>query len=159
MAGISKDTLLDLLQEARDALPFDAPEDLLDRIDEVLGEGSDQAPTAIAASDTSMQGPIAGEKVISTSDRNYSGVVTGPSPFEGGVVVRFSRSLQYPCSIPLLEVVDRVPAPHERDDFEAWLYLQDNATRDCQDLPLLTRRWRLDFDWHDNPRDTYRSKA
>jgi hypothetical protein len=156
---MNEDTLLALLQEARDALPPGTPEDLLGRIDEALGIEADQSPTDIAEDGTSLQCPIAGEKVISLSDPEYSGVVTGPSPFEGGVVVRFSRSLQYPCSIPLLEVVDRVPASHEQDDFEAWLYLQDNDTRDCQDLELLTRRWRLDFDWHDNPRDTYRSKA
>ncbi|CAN0506823.1 unnamed protein product, partial [Laminaria digitata] len=34
-------------------------------------------------------------------------------------------------------------------DFEAWLYQQSNVTRDCQDLYLLTRLWRLDFEWHD----------
>lgn len=162
---IRGDAILDLLKEARDALPPDVSGELKSRIDVVLAA---DVQTGLEDADETAQsrarvmkplGPRPGEKVLSTGDPDYHGIVTGPSDYEGGVMVRFSKSLQYPCSIPLLKVIDLSPNDREAHDFEAWLFHQSNVTHNCHDLHALTRLWRLDFDWHDNPRETYRSKA
>ncbi|MFX4300127.1 hypothetical protein [Pseudosulfitobacter pseudonitzschiae] len=150
-----------LLGEARAALPSDkrSYRGLKKKIDMALGLSSltTKDPIPDVKSDTILPG----SKVVSKEpgDQTWNGIVLGPSDYEGGVMVRVSKTLIYACSIKDLETVDPGPNEIEAGDFEAWLYQQSNVTRDCQDLYLLTRLWRLDFEWHDNPREHYRSKA
>lgn len=154
-----------LLGEARAALPSDkrSYRGLKKKIDLALGLSSStkKISNPDVAPDVKSDTILPGSKVVSKEpgDPTWNGIVLGPSDYEGGVMVRVSKSLIYACSIMYLETVDPGPNEIEAGDFEAWLYQQSNVTRDCQDLYLLTRLWRLDFEWHDNPREHYRSKA
>lgn len=90
------------------------------------------------------------------------GTILGPSDYADGVVVRFSKTLTYPCSNPGLKVLSAPEGDfvdEERDDFENWLFLQSNV---MHSFPLEHQRsaYRQDAEWHRrHPRNPYKSKA
>jgi hypothetical protein len=106
----------------------------------------------------------AGCEVSVKSDESLTGVVQGPSDYEGGVIVRFSKSLMYPCSTSGLNLInqpegDLLGEGLEAEDFERWLFMQSNV---MHSLPYRDQMgaYRCDALWHQrHERAPYKSRA
>jgi len=125
--------------------------------------GSDVALVTLEASGPDQVLLRPGMRVACLSDETQEGVVIGPSEYEGGVMVRFSNTLTYPCSNTGLKVLSAPEgtdfAEEERDDFEAWLFVQSNVMH-SMDLIYQREAYRKDADWHTRrPGKRYKSRA
>jgi hypothetical protein len=92
-----------------------------------------------------------GTRVKSMDDSTYTGVVLGPSGYEGGSKVRFDNGQTYPASQSRLEILQTPAGPVlydlEISDFDNWQFFQSLKMIRREEVDQIGR-YRLDKKWH-----------
>lgn len=134
---------------------------LLEELDQ-RGYDVDTLEISIRKKDGQPDEPEIKAPAIMRGDRIRNGdmeaIVLSSSVPGGDLCVRNAQGAERYVKASDCELVPLAPYTPEADDFEAWLHMQSNVTQSWP-FEVLVRTWNLDFEWHDNPRESYPSKA